>query len=71
MDELNPNRRSKCSYCRNEGHHRDNCPYPQSFIALSNFLVHFYYVIFIMLFLLCHFYYVFLGCEFYYVISIM
>jgi len=29
MDELNPNKRSKCSYYRNEGHHRGNCPYRQ------------------------------------------
>jgi len=26
MDQPNLNRRSKCSYCRNEGHDRGKCP---------------------------------------------
>jgi len=27
MDDPIPNRPKKCSYCRNEGHNRTNCPY--------------------------------------------
>ncbi|XP_052736606.1 uncharacterized protein LOC108328482 [Vigna angularis] len=29
MDQSNPDKPKKCSYCRNEGHHRGNCPFRQ------------------------------------------
>ncbi|XP_047179213.1 uncharacterized protein LOC124846045 [Vigna umbellata] len=29
MDQSNPDKPRKCSYCRNEGHHRGNCPFRQ------------------------------------------
>ncbi|KOM54663.1 hypothetical protein LR48_Vigan10g055500 [Vigna angularis] len=27
MDKSNPDKPKKCSYCHNEGHHRENCPF--------------------------------------------
>jgi len=44
MDQPNPNRRSKCSYCRNEGHDRGNCLVVNNLLFYP-ILVYFYYVI--------------------------